>query len=102
MAKKTTLKKELSKVEKFYIENNINTMELSDICNDLGCDLSTASKYYDECIDRLKKADTIDKLMIVNSKAGYAVMSKEASSKGESTKRKNSNGQSSEHIHKIR
>jgi hypothetical protein len=102
MAKRKINQRELSKAEKFYIENNCKKLSLEEVCRDLECEEGLVSTFYNECLDSLKNKDTIDKLMIVNSKAGYAVMSKEASSKGESTRRKNISSPVSEHIHKIR
>jgi hypothetical protein len=102
MAKRKVTKRELSKAEKFYVESNCKKISLEEICDDLECKEDVVSAFYNECLDDLKNKDTIDKLMIVNSKAGYAVMSKEASSKGESTKRPSNNKHLSEHIHKIR
>lgn len=92
---------ELSKAEKFYIENNCKSLSLDQLCEDLKCPSKSIEKYYNECIESHKKADTIDKLMIVNSKGGYAIMSKEASEKGEAT-RKRTKPPLSEHIHRIR
>lgn len=102
MAKKKVTVRQLSKAEKFYIENNCNELTMQEICNDLECKEDIVSIYYNECLDNFKKKDTIDKMMNVNSKAGYAVMSKEASEKGETTKRSDPNKSLSKHIHKIR
>lgn len=102
MAKKTASKKELSKVEKFYIEKNCGNMDIEDICSDLSCDKTIASKYYDECVDKAQKADTIDKMMIVDSKNGCTVMTKGASEKGDKTRRSEPSKALSKHIHKIR
>lgn len=99
MAKTKT--SELSKAEKFYIENNFQRLSIDELCGDLECTAEKIEKYYNECVDRAKSADTIDKLMIVNSKSGYAIMSKEASEKGEAT-RKRSVLPTANHIHKIR
>ncbi len=92
---------ELSKAEKFYVDSNCGILSLEELCSDLGCEISYIEKYYNECVDKNSRSNTIDKLMIVNSKSGYAIMSKEASEKGEST-RKRSQPPLSEHIHKIR
>ena len=92
---------ELSKAEKFYVENNCKSLSLDQLCEDLKCWAESIEKYYNQCLENNKKADTIDKLMIVNSKGGYAIMSKEASEKGEAT-RKRTTPPLSEHIHRIR
>lgn len=92
---------ELSKAEKFYIESNCIELSLAEIQADLKSDSSTIENYYNDCLDRKKNENTIDKLMIVNSKSGYTVMSKEASEKGEAT-RKKSTPPLSNHIHRIR
>jgi len=102
MAKRTASKKELSKIEKFYIEKNCGNMDIEEICNDISCDKTVASKYYNECVDKAQKADTIDKMMVVDSKNGYTVMTKGASEKGEKTRRSEPNKALSKHIHKIR
>ena len=101
MAKKKLVKRTLSKVEKFYIEKNCSNHALSEICKDLGCAENVASSYYSECLANIKKADTIDKLMVVDSKNGYAVMTKEASEKGETTKPERTVRLDTSHIHKI-
>jgi hypothetical protein len=104
VSKQKTIKNneyELSKVEKFSIENNCKSLSLDQLCDDLKCSAESIEKYYNECIEGQKRADTIDKLMIVNSKGGYAIMSKEASEKGEAT-RKRTSPPLSEHIHRIR
>ena len=100
MAKKTA-KRNLSKVEKFYIEQNCSNSTLEEISKDIGCSQNIASSYYTECLDKIEKADTIDKLMNVNTKSGFAVMTKEASEKGDATKTRK-NQKAAEHIHKIR
>ena len=102
MAKRISQKKQLSKVEKFYIEKNCGNMNIEEICNDISCDKTVASKYYDECVDKAQKTDTIDKMMIVDSKNGCTVMTKGASEKGEKTRRSEPNKVLSKHIHKIR
>lgn len=101
MAKKTASKRTLSKVEKFYIEKNCGASTLESISKDIGCPEDVISTYYNECIDRIEKSNTIDKLMNVNSKSGFAVMTKQASEKGDAT-RKTKNQKSAEHIHRIR
>lgn len=102
MAKKKTTSRTLSKVERFYIEKNCSQMSLTDICNDIGCSETIASKHYSECVDKIKNANTIDKLMVIDSKNGYAVMTKEASEKGEATKPQRTVRLDTNHIHKIR
>ena len=102
MAKRISQKKQLSKVEKFYIEKNCGNMNIEEICNDISCDKTVASKYYEECVDKAQKTDTIDKMMIVDSKNGCTVMTKGASEKGEKTRRSEPNKSLSKHIHKIR
>jgi hypothetical protein len=102
MAKKKLVKRTLSKVEKFYIEKNCYNHTLTEICKDLGCAENIASSHYEECLANIKKADTIDKLMVVDSKNGYAVMTKEASEKGEKTKPERTVRLDTSHIHKIR
>lgn len=92
---------ELTKADKFYIDNKCDQLSLAEISSDLGYSESTVEGYYTQCLDKVKKADTIDKLMVVNSKNGYAVMTREASEKGEST-RKKSTVPPANHIHKIR
>lgn len=101
MAKKTSTKKTLSKVEKFYIEQNCRVSTLEAISKDMGCDQEIISPYYSECVDKIEKSNTIDKLMNVNTKSGFAVMTKEASEKGDAT-RKKKDQKKVEHIHKIR
>ena len=98
-AKATT--DELSKVQKFYIESKCSSMTLSDICSDLGLDKSVVSSYYDECKNKATNDFTVDKLMNINSKRGYAVMSKEASERGDASK-KQATKTDPNHIHKIR
>lgn len=102
MAKKKTVKRVLSKVEKFYIEKNCSTSSLTDLCNDIGCPESIVSAFYNECLDRLKRQDTIDKLMISDKKNGCMVMTKEASEKGDATKPQRTVKLDTNHIHKIR
>lgn len=91
---------ELSKIEKFYIENNFKKFSIDELSEDLGRSPEHIEKFFNECVDNSQKSDTIDKLMIVNSKRGYAVMSKEASERGEATKTKST--VPADHIHKIR
>ena len=98
---KKTAKRNLSKVEKFYIEQNCSNSTLEEISKDIGCPQNIASSYYKECVDKAEKGDTIDKLMNVNTKSGFAVMTKEASEKGDATKTRK-NQKAAEHIHKIR
>jgi hypothetical protein len=101
MAKAKKQTHDLCIVEKFYIEHNCHKMTLESICEDLKCSPEYAEAYYKECLDKVKRPDTIDKLMMVNSKRGYAIMSKEASERGEATK-KTATRPLSEHIHRIR
>jgi hypothetical protein len=102
MAKKKVTVRQLSKAEKFYIENNCQSLNIEDICKDIECPVSIASEYYKNCLDKIKKADTIDKLMVVDKKNGYTVMTKGASEKSETTRKKGSNKSLTEHIHRIR
>jgi hypothetical protein len=102
MAKRKLIKRELSKAEKFYIDNNCKTLSLKEICNDLECTEDLAVSFYNECLDSLKNKDTIDKMMVVDSKNGYAVMTKGASEKSEKTRRSEPSKALSKHIHKIR
>ena len=92
---------DLSKVQKFYVESKCSSMTLSDVSSDLGLDQSLVSSYYDECKTKAEKDFTVDKLMNINSKRGYAVMSQEASEKGDATKKAPAKRDTS-HIHKIR
>jgi hypothetical protein len=101
MAKSKKTTDDLSVVEKFYIENHCSKLTLESICTDLNREQENVEAYYNECLDRQKSADTIDKLMIVNSKKGYAIMSREASERSETKKRSETNSLS-EHIHRIR
>ena len=101
MAKKTTVKPALSKVEKFYIENN-SDLSVEEICKDIKKNEKLVSEYHSQCLEKTKQADTIDKLMVVDSKNGYAVMTKEASEKGEKTRTQRSSPRDKNHIHKIR
>lgn len=91
----------LSKVQKFYIESKHSSMTLSDVSSDLGLDKSVVSSYYDECKNKATNNFTVDKLMNINSKRGYAVMSQEASEKGDASKRQ-AKKTDTNHIHKIR
>lgn len=93
---------ELDKVTKFYIEKNCNELSLDQICADTQLDKNSIESYYHACLDNEKKNDTIDKLMSVNTKKGYAVMTKEASEKGEQNKQNPNRRNKTEHIHKIR
>lgn len=102
MTKKKTVKRVLSKVEKFYVEKNCSISSLTDLCNDIGCPESIVSKFYNECLDKLKKQDTIDKLMITDKKNGCKVMTKEASEKSDATKPQRTVRLDTNHIHKIR
>lgn len=97
-----TKETELSKAEKFYIEQNCNTLDLETICKDIGNDSLQVKAFLHDCIEKSKKEDTIDKLMIVDSKNGYAVMTRGASEKGEKNRRREPNKALSQHIHKIR
>lgn len=101
MTKRKTTQKTLSKVEKFYIEENCINTTLESISKDMGYAEEIVSPYYTECLDKIKKSDTIDKLMNVNTKSGFAVMTREASEKGDAT-RKKKDQKAVEHIHKIR
>jgi len=98
---KVELVDELSKVHKFYIESKCSAMTLSDISSDLGLDESIVSSYYYECKNKASNDFTVDKLMNINSKRGYAVMSKEASEIGDASK-KRATKRDTKHIHKIR
>lgn len=101
MAKSKKSLDELSVVEKFYIENHCSKLTLEAICTDLNREQESVEGYYNECLDKQKSGDTIDKLMIVNSKKGYAIMSREASERSE-TKKGSGKNPLSEHIHRIR
>lgn len=91
----------LSLIEKFYIENNCNALSLDTISEHLASNEDRVREFFAECVDKQNRMFTVDKLMTVNSKRGYAIMTKEASEKGESTK---SAGRSplSAHIHQIK
>jgi len=106
VAKKRTASKtkepELSKAEKFYIEQNCRVLDLETICKDIENDSLKVKAFLHDCIEKSKKEDTIDKLMIVDSKNGYAVMTRGASEKGEKTRKREPNKSLSQHIHKIR
>jgi hypothetical protein len=102
MAKTSKLKNiQLTKADQFYVENKCGELSLEQMSNDLNYPSSVIESYYNQCLDKKKKADTIDKLMVVNSKNGYAVMTKEASEKGEENRRRSSQPPEN-HIHRIR
>jgi hypothetical protein len=91
----------LSVAEQFYIEEHCTKMSLETICEQLNCDSDRISDFYTAAVDKRNSMSTIDTLMTVNHKRGYAIMTKEASEKGDATK----SGKAaplSEHIHKIR
>lgn len=102
MAKKRVTKRTLSKAEKFYITNKCATCSLEEVSRDLECPESVVSAFYSECLDELKRKDTIDNLMIKDKKNGCTVMTKEASEKGENTRKSRSIRKDTNHIHKIR
>jgi len=102
MAKKRTTKRTLSKAEKFYITNKCATSSLEEVSRDLECPESVISEFYTECLDNLKMRDTIDNLMIKDKKNGCTVMTKEASEKGEATRKSRTVRNDTNHIHKIR
>lgn len=95
------VERELSVVEKFYIQHNCKTLDLETICKDINNYSLKVKAFLNECLENLDRSDTIDKLMNVNSKSGYAVMTKEASEKGDATK-KRGKAPDTKHIHKIR
>jgi len=105
-AKKRTVSKtkeiELSKAEKFYIEQHCRTLDLETICKDINNHSVKVKAFLHECIEKSEKEDTIDKLMVVDSKNGYAVMTKGASEKGEKTRKREPSKSLTQHIHKIR
>ena len=93
----------LSKIEKFYIENNCRASTLEDLCKEIKKSKQLVEKYYKECVDKQQSEDkiTADKLMNVNSKQGYAIMSREASEFGEQN-RTAREVKTPSHIHKIK
>jgi hypothetical protein len=99
--KKSNKPAPLSVVEKFYIENNCKSLSLETISETLESNEDRVKEFYAECVDKQNSSFTVDKLMTINSKRGYAIMTKEASEKGEATK---SAGRSplSTHIHQIK
>lgn len=103
-SKSTRTKKEpLDKVTKFYIQNHCKSLSVEQLCEDTAiADKSAVEAYYNECLDKIEKQNTIDKFMNVNTKQGYAVMTQEASEKGESGKKTKTTPKSNAHIHKIR
>jgi hypothetical protein len=100
-SKKSVKQSELSVAEKFYIEYNCKSLSLETMSENLECDEDRIKDFYNECVDKQNSSHTIDKLMAINSKRGYAIMTKEASEKGEATKGK-SRSPLSNHIHKIK
>jgi hypothetical protein len=101
MSNKKTKPAPLSVVEKFYIENHCKTLSLETISENLECSEDRVKDFYTESVDKQNSSFTVDKLMAINSKRGYAIMTKEASEKGEANK---SAGRSplSTHIHQIK
>lgn len=88
-------RKNLSKIEKFYIESKCSEMGLSEISSDLSLDPSCVKLYYEECkykIESTKKDN------------GFTVMTQDTSEKSDATlkKTKNVSTKISRHIHKIR
>lgn len=95
--------KPLSKIEKFYIENTCSDKTVEDLCKEISKSKQLVQDYYQECLTKKQTESkmTADKLMNVNSKQGYAIMSKEASEFGEQN-RTAREVKTPSHIHKIK
>lgn len=97
--------KELTKVERFYIENNYKK-SLTTLASDLGRDSSEISAYYGEVVSKKMEEDrlTAGKLMARDETHGVTIMTKEASILGDE-KVRNAKSKSAQkkqpHIHKI-
>ncbi len=99
MAKKTTPKPLLNKVDKFYIENN-KSIPASELAKDLGKTQKVVKAYLQE-IDK-SSGMKVDKLMAKNER-GSVVMTQQASSLADSKKKPTTPPKKTKScIHKIR
>ena len=108
MSKKTG---RLTKVEKFYIENNPH-MESSAIAKDLGRTKASVEKYrtnnpvekkgHITTTNHYPKADTVKQLFARKEESGVTVMTPEASEATDNIRRKELSKRNKDSIHKIK
>ena len=94
----------LSKVEKFYIENNIES-DIETISKDLGRSLSIVSKYIEEnCSKTDPRIINVGDLMAKKKERGVTIMTENASAASDANKefQKKSSPSWQESIHKIK
>ncbi len=69
----------LSKIEKFYIQNNFEEMSVDDMAKDLDRAKSVVKAYSSKCTPQVQKKETRLSQQIVSNKRGSTIMTENGS-----------------------